>query len=266
MTEEVSDVQESSSTPEEQPEQAAPEAAPEEISPKANRRIQELAKAKKEQEDRARKLEAQLQQLHQMYLAKVSGPETKTSGQPALDPEAQNIIHELGGDETAKKLYDVLGKAFGHSAKKEGFVSRQEAEKLAQQAAARYLGSMQSTLAVSSTVSKLVEDGTLDSSEAGWVTQKVAEIAKGNPRSMETPESAQMLVNMVLGQGFTSGDLKLNRKTRGTPTVVGPGRNSAGDTSDSGYKEVKAAAARFRSLAGLDDKELKTLYGKVSGD
>jgi len=257
----VADVSESPSPPPE-PQQDVSEPAETPVSQNANRRIQELNREKKQQEERARRLEKQVQDLQSLYQQQFK--QSQTPKQPARDSEAENIIHELGGDDTARKLYDVLSRTFGHAAKKGEYVSKAEAEQMMKSVASTYFGGIQSSLAVSNSVNALVQAGTLDDKEAQWVTSQVSEIAKGNPQTLTNPKSASMLVNMVLGQGFTSGEIKPGKKTRGTPTVVGPGRNSTGGTQDPEFKDIKAAASRFRTLAGLDDKSLKALRDKVS--
>ena len=137
-------VQESSSPPSDsgpEPQESA-EAAPSEgglgsageVTPAAQARIQELVRQRKQVEaelSQSRQKEAQ----YQAYIQRVTQyqQQQKQQQQPQRpDAETELIVKDLGGDETAQKLYEVLGRRFDVAAKNSGFVTAEQAQQLVQ--------------------------------------------------------------------------------------------------------------------------------------
>jgi len=238
------------------------------ISNNANRRIQQLVSKGKEYEKTISQLQQQNAQMRQYMIQQLNQPKNQPSTAPpsalSYDPESENIIKDLGGDDTAKKLYDVLGRRFGLAAKEQGLAREDEVLSKVDQRINAALGTVQATQAVPNRIQELVGKGRLDAKEAQWVQQKVVEAAQQEPRWLGNAQLARQLVNTIVEAGYDSGDIAVAvKKSRPANTLVSPGQNGGGAPEGDNLSDLRAAAQRFRSLRSLNDKQLKQLGGKM---
>lgn len=237
-----------------------------EVTPAANARIQELVRQKKAAEAElgaARQREAQYQQYLQRVVQQQQKQKEPKSAAP--DAETELIIRDLGGDDTARKLYEVLGSRFNVAAKQSGLVTADQVQQLVEQKVAQATGAWQTTVSLTNNIAEMVNSGTLDKPEAEWVTQQVATAAQQSPEWVTDGARANMLVNHIIMEGMKSGAIKPGRKqTRGNATLLSPGMGGVAQADD-GFAEVKAAAKRFSTLRGLAEKDLKALHERVGG-
>ena len=242
---------------------AGSEPANAEISQKANERIQQLVREKKEAEAKMNEaLQREVQ--YQEYIKSTLNPKPQPSQSPqTLDPEEELIIKELGGDETAQKLHKLLSRKFKVDAKRDGLASREEILPEVQRMLDQKLGAFQNTFMVTNRINELLNSGRLDDGEAKFVSEQVANAIAQNPAWLNNQQHARMLINNVIQEGIDAGNIKLAVKERGRPTLVSPGSGGGQGDKDAEIAELRAAASRFSTLSGLKDDELAKLGSRI---
>ena len=186
---------------------------------------------------------------------------------PLKDPEFAAVRAHFGEGEAGDKAFKAVFSVVKAATKKDnGSVDTNTLlSKVAEIVDSRF-NSFNKTIAQSQRLQKWVTDGVVTKPEADKISGRMQEYIRDNPKAWEG--HMEMLTSLVSTELMEKGEIKpwSTTKSGNSPFQPGGGNNGANNYGDDGAGEMASLRAMYPSLRALDDKRLKSLHKKFTGD